>query len=59
MTWAVMMRWAFHRGIAPAAFWRLSLTEWRMLTQEAAVPSMSRNELALLADTWPDEVKHD
>ena len=42
-------------GVAPEAFWRLSVREWRMLTAPAAAASMSRAALERLAAAWPDE----
>lgn len=53
--WAEALRVAAVRfGIAPEAFWRLSLREWRALT-EAAAGAMGRRELERLAAEWPDE----
>ena len=53
--WGEMMRAAMRMGIAPEAFWRLSLKEWRMLTvvSPGAVP-MGRGEVEALMRTWPD-----
>lgn len=50
--WAGRLRWALAAGLAPEAFWRLSLKEWRMLTAEAAGPApMSRREFEAL-EAW-------
>jgi uncharacterized phage protein (TIGR02216 family) len=56
MPWAEMLRLAVAMGVAPEAFWRLSLKEWRMLTQtpRAAAP-MGREGLARLMEGWPDD----
>lgn len=42
-------------GLAPETFWRLSLAEWRMLTEAAtgAAP-MGRGEFERLMAAWPD-----
>jgi uncharacterized phage protein (TIGR02216 family) len=50
-----MLRLAGAMGVAPEAFWRLSLKEWRMLTQtpQAAAP-LGREGLARLMEVWPD-----
>ncbi|WAC61587.1 phage tail assembly chaperone [Brevundimonas sp. SL130] len=50
-----MLRAAMRMGIAPEAFWRLSLKEWRMLTEAPrASPRMGRAGLAKLMEDWPD-----
>ncbi len=51
-----MLRLAALRfGIAPEAFWRLSLVEWRALTRPAdAAPPLTRAEFDALAAAWPD-----
>lgn len=55
MDWGEAVRAAGLMGVAPEAFWRLSVREWRMLTGPAAVPTpMSRRELEALAEAWPD-----
>jgi uncharacterized phage protein (TIGR02216 family) len=41
-------------GIAPAAFWRLSLREWRALNGDGAAAPLTRTELAALASRFPD-----
>ena len=56
MNWPALMRLAALRfGIGPAAFWALSLAEWRALT--AATPSaaaLSRGEFERLLAAHPD-----
>lgn len=51
-----MMRGAARAGVAPADFWRLSLKEWRLLT-EALVEGLplARREFERLAEAWPDD----
>ncbi len=54
-SWGAMMRTAAALGVEPEAFWRLSLAEWRMLTEAApgATP-MGRSEFEGLLAAWPD-----
>ncbi|MBB33996.1 MAG: hypothetical protein CME88_13215 [Hirschia sp.] len=49
--WMRWIRSAAQMGIAPDAFWKLSLREWRALTaRQAAQQAMTRRELdALMA----------
>nr|WP_081836278.1 phage tail assembly chaperone [Brevundimonas sp. EAKA] len=51
-----MLRAAMRMGIAPEAFWRMSLKEWRMLTEgpRGAAP-MGRAGLTKLMEDWPDD----
>ena len=53
--WGEMMQAAARMGVAPAGFWRLSLKEWRMLTQtpRGSAP-LGRQGLARLMEDWPD-----
>ena len=53
--WGEMMRLASGLGVAPDAFWRLSLKEWRMLTEapRGAAP-MGRSALETMMEDWPD-----
>lgn len=54
--WGEMLRTAANLGIRPAAFWRLSLREWRMLTARPSGPEpMGRDAFERLAEAWPDE----
>ena len=56
MKWDVMLRTALALGIAPEAFWRLSVREWRILTAaDAGVGPMGRDELETMMETWPDD----
>lgn len=53
--WAEMLRAAMRMGVAPEAFWRLSLKEWRMLTEAPrGTAPMGRAGLAKLMEDWPD-----
>jgi uncharacterized phage protein (TIGR02216 family) len=54
MSWASMLRTAVGLGIQPEAFWRLSLKEWRMLTERAPAPAMGRAAMEGLMARWPD-----
>ncbi len=51
-----MMRLAARAGVGPEAFWRLSLKEWRLLTDAPADgATLSRGELERMAEAWPDD----
>lgn len=52
--WAVMLRAAVAMGIAPEAFWRLSVREWRMLTVAVGPGPMGRRDLDEMMRAWPD-----
>ncbi len=53
--WGEMLRTAAMLGVGPEAFWRLSLKEWRMLTQrpDGVVP-LGRGQLEAMRRRWPD-----
>jgi len=53
--WGEMLRAAARLGVAPDAFWRLSLREWRMLTERpvGAAP-LGRRDFERMAEAWPD-----
>ncbi|WP_235562885.1 phage tail assembly chaperone [Brevundimonas sp. Root1423] len=54
--WSGMARTAAMLGVGPEAFWRLSLKEWRMLTEAPANPApIGRADLMRMAETWPDD----
>ena len=55
MSWAGSLRLALSLGLPPEAFWRLSLKEWRALTQAPAAPSLNRAGLQDLLARYPDE----
>jgi uncharacterized phage protein (TIGR02216 family) len=50
-----MLRTAAGLGVAPAAFWRLSLKEWRWLTAPAGGPGLGRAALTALMERYPDD----
>lgn len=53
--WSEMLRAAVQMGVGPEAFWRLSLREWRMLTERpgGGLP-IGRLDLERMAEAWPD-----
>ncbi|MFA7262016.1 MAG: phage tail assembly chaperone [Caulobacter sp.] len=53
--WPAMLRLAAERlRIAPEAFWRLSLAEWRALTSEDRPPALDRAGFDALLRHYPD-----
>lgn len=55
-----MLRFAVRQGLAPGAFWQLSVTEWRALTEgqaaaAAAAGGLDRAGLAVLLSRFPDK----
>jgi uncharacterized phage protein (TIGR02216 family) len=50
--WGAMLRAALSAGIAPEAFWRLSLREWRWLAAQG--DGMSRGRMMALMEAFPD-----
>lgn len=54
--WGLMLRVAARTGVAPPEFWRLSLKEWRLLT-EAPIEGLplARRELERMTEAWPDD----
>lgn len=55
MSWAAPLRLALSLGVAPEAFWRLSLVEWRMLTEAPPSPVLTRAGLTDLIARYPDK----
>lgn len=55
MSWAAPLRLALSLGLPPEAFWRLSLKEWRALTEVPSAPSLNRAGLHDLLARYPDE----
>lgn len=53
--WAERLRLAMRVGVPPEAFWRLSLAEWRALTEPGVPATLGRSELARLMADHPDE----
>lgn len=54
-TWKTRLRLAARLGIAPRDFWRLSVAEWRALTESDAAP-MDRATLDDLTKQFPDRM---
>jgi uncharacterized phage protein (TIGR02216 family) len=52
--WAPMLAAAAIVGVPPAAFWRLSVKEWRALTARSRHDALNRNEFNALMQTYPD-----
>ena len=53
--WGAMLRQALGIGIMPEAFWRLSLREWRMLTESVGEGvSLPRGVMDEMMERWPD-----
>lgn len=51
-----MLRTAALLGVSPPAFWRLSLKEWRMLTEApTASAPLGRSDFERMAEAWPDD----
>lgn len=51
--WRAWLRAALAMGLTPAAFWRLSLREWRALAGVSA--QLDRTDFEALAARFPDE----
>jgi uncharacterized phage protein (TIGR02216 family) len=49
-----MLALAAQMGVAPAAFWRLSMKEWRALVQPPAPETLTRAAFDDLARRFPD-----
>lgn len=54
--WGEMLQTAARLGVSPEGFWRLSLREWRMLTERPdGGARMAREDLMRMAEAWPDD----
>jgi uncharacterized phage protein (TIGR02216 family) len=54
--WGEMLRTAARLGVGPEGFWRLSLREWRMLTDPpTAARPLGRRKLERMLEAWPDD----
>ncbi len=53
--WPSLLALGARVGVAPSAFWRLSLREWRALTATAQDTILKRGALDALAAQFPDE----
>ncbi len=59
MPWAELLAHALQLGIAPSAFWQLSLAEWNMIARGrggAHAMPLNRAELDELARQFPDVI---
>lgn len=52
--WRAMLAAALALGIAPRAFWRLSLAEWRALVAPRAPEALTRAEFEAMVQSFPD-----
>lgn len=52
--WAAWLQAGQRLGLRPADFWRLSLREFRALTEPPAQGVLSRTEFQALAAAFPD-----
>ncbi len=58
MIWAGLIRRAAHEfAVPPADFWRLSLREWRALTETPHTQPLSRADFDALVADHPDTGK--
>lgn len=53
--WQVRLEAALAAGIAPAAFWQLSVAEWRAMVATSADARLDRSGFAALAARFPDQ----
>lgn len=53
--WRALVSLGAQLGVAPAAFWRLSLSEWRALVAPAPHNTLPRNAFDAMAAQFPDE----
>lgn len=54
--WSEMLQTATRFGLAPPAFWVLSLREWRLLTApQVGKEPLGRVVFERLAERWPDD----
>jgi hypothetical protein len=54
-SWCALIAFAHAAGVAPAAFWRLSLREWRALTR-SQTDRLSHAGLDALMQQFPDHI---
>lgn len=55
--WRTWLARAMALGLAPAAFWRLSVAEWRALAGDAAAHLLDRAGFEALAAQFPDDTR--
>jgi hypothetical protein len=54
--WRVWIGAAAALGVAPQAFWRLSLNEWRALMAPTPNATLARTEFDALTGAFPDKI---
>ena len=54
MNWASILRIGLALGLRPHEVWRLSLSEWRALTEAGVGPTLDRAGLEALRQRFPD-----
>lgn len=61
LPWGRMLQAGLRAGVAPGAFWALSLREWRalMAPQAQRGEAMSRGSLSALMAAYPDTKETD
>ncbi len=52
--WGELLAAALKMGLAPDAFWRTSLREWRLITAAAQSEALGRAEFEALARAYGD-----
>ena len=57
--WMSWLRIAIGMGVTPAAFWKLSLKEWRALMQSTRPGAFNRHDLEKLRHHLGDKTKHE
>lgn len=57
--WRGGLRLASRLGVTPEAFWRLSVVEWRALTEGFAPADFARDDLDALMARYPDAETQD
>jgi len=53
--WSTLIAAAHRLGLSPSEFWSLSLVEWQALTGANVQTVMTRQDLATLMKTYPDQ----
>lgn len=55
LPWPEMMRAALSAGVPVTVFWRLSVREWRWLSEGGGAQNMNLGGLAELMQNFPDK----
>ena len=53
--WARLLQAALRLGLAPDAFWKLSLREWRLITATKSEGGFGKKALSRLLAAFPDK----